>query len=192
MNTTETNVRRRLKSETASAHKKLDEMMSARGPFDSVENYQWYLSGMRVLCRYCEPSIEWVEKEAGLGGRERSLVELIDSDLATVSNAPAPAGADFSTSLHALSVPSRWAQTYVLEGSAVGASYMIKGARMKLPPGLAVKFLTQLASDARQRWPVFVEALTESNIDADEAVTAACGVFELACRVFSSPTPEAS
>ena len=158
--------------------------MSARGPFDSAENYRWYLSGMYALHRHCESSTNWVAKQAELPVRENCLFGLLEHDLATL-DAVVPEWKNLNSEHD---VATQWAQAYVMEGSAVGASFMIRGAREKIGPEIGCKYLTQLASDAKYRWPKFVSELTASEIDADKAVAAACDVFKLAYDIFESPS----
>jgi heme oxygenase len=188
LSTTQNNVRHRLKSETAEAHQRLDAMMSARGPFDSAHNYHWYLTGMHALHRHCQESILWVESELELEPRKIELCELIESDLATLGE-PVSLIAENeipqSAAQSELDIASRWAQAYVMEGSAIGASFMIRGAKSKLPADTGCAYLTQLASDAKQRWPKFVAGLALADVDGDAAVVAASRVFENACEIFS-------
>jgi heme oxygenase len=178
-----------LKTETAEAHKRLDTMMSSRGPFDSADNYRWYLTGMHALHRHCQRSTRWVESHIGLEPRESELCRLIEADLTTIGKPLAlPAGDDLATSggqQNEIDISSRWAQAYVIEGSAIGASFMIRGARTQLAADVGCAYLTQLASDAKLRWPKFVAALNSADIDGDTAVAAASSVFENAYEIFS-------
>jgi heme oxygenase len=139
MKTTQTNVRQRLKIETAQPHKRLDDMMSARGPFDSAENYHWYLCGMHALYRHCESSITWVQQQANLPERGNSVLDLVRRDLATLNLEPL---ADAPLVSHEIKpdqdAATQWARAYVMEGSSVGASFMVGGAKKKLAPRLAV------------------------------------------------------
>lgn len=191
METTNQNLRQRLKVETAEAHQRLDEVMSSRGPFDSNDNYAWYLTGMGALHLHCQPSILWVESQIGLTPRKPSLCDLIASDLATLGSRFVPSKpanlADSTNSQNERSIASRWAQTYVMEGSAVGASFMIRTAKEKLPEGIGVAFLTELANDAKTRWPKVTEALAKSDVAAEAAVAAANDVFKIAHEIFSRP-----
>jgi hypothetical protein len=45
-----------------------------------------------------------------------------------------------------------------------------------------------MADDAQQRWPKFVSALADSEVDADRAVEVACDLFMLAYDVFDTTT----
>ena len=110
---------------------------------------------------------------------------MIEDDLSTINDAPHLPQLDAPTDLEDLDIASRWAQAYVMEGSAVGGSFMIRSARKKLDTDIGIAFLSQLAEDAKHRWPVFVKALTESNIDGDQAVLAARRVFDFAWEVFT-------
>ena len=119
MKTTEPNVRQRLKVETAESHKRLDNLLSDRGPFNSAANYQWYLKGMYTLYRHCESSINWVEEKAELSARENCLFELIESDLETLGEqAPSVVAAPETQANSDLANDdaSRWARAYVMEG----------------------------------------------------------------------------
>jgi heme oxygenase len=119
------NVRQRLKNETSKIHKRLDDSLSTRGLFNSLENYRWYLCGMYALYRHCDSSIRWAQVQAGLETRAACLFELIELDLATFGvSAPA-----FESTNVDHDQATRWAQAYVMEGSAVGASFMIRGAK---------------------------------------------------------------
>lgn len=139
---------------------------------------------MYELYRRCESSINWVETQAELPPREISLRNLIKRDLGTLGQA-APEMEMTDRELGAEhDVATKWAQAYVMEGSSVGASFMIRGAKQKLGDEIGCDFLTQLAADAKQRWPLFVTALAASEVDGDAAVAAACDVFDRACDIF--------
>ena len=188
MASTEQNIRQRLRSETAASHRKLDSVMGQRDSFSTLANYQFYLQGMRQLYVRCDESLRWASQAGGLPMREPNLIALIDVDLASLSTAPrdtlVPGGCSTapdsqeSSSVH-------WGQAYVMEGSSIGATMMVRAAEKKLPAEATFRFLTELSGDAKNRWPDFANALAAADVNERVTIDAAIAVFDFAYEIFS-------
>ena len=181
---TQTNLRQRLRSATSESHAKLDGVMGLHPPFATPENYRRYLTGMDQLYKHCDASIRWVEARVGLATHEVSLRDLIHRDVASIglttadeSPVPATLAAEASPGTH-------WGRAYVMEGSSIGATFLVKQAEEQLPDSFGKSFLQQLSTDAKHRWSIFAGELANADVDPDEAVNAAVDVFDYAYLIF--------
>ena len=181
---TQTNLRQRLRSATKDSHAQLDGAMGLHPPFASAENYCRYLCGMDRLYQHCDASMQWVEEQTKLTSHSTPLRDLIRHDIESLKllsepELPVPAG------LPAATTPAtHWGRAYVMEGSSMGATFLVKQAEKELSDSFGMSFLQQLSSDAKHRWSIFAEALAVAEANADEAAAAAVGVFEYAYQIF--------
>lgn len=158
--------------------------MGKLGMFESPEGYGNYLNVMREMYFRFGASLEQIEKSASLPGSYQELIQAIDRDLESIDARRSESGDQaevFKSGEEAgATTPTSedWGIAYVLEGSAVGGSFMARGAREKLPENATMDFLSALASNARNRWSVFVEALESTHLDQDAAVKSALACFE--------------
>ena len=187
---TTTNLRQRLREETSASHARLDQVMGLYPPFASLDNYRRYLLGMDSLFQYCEASTTWVDSCVDLPARDKLVRSLIASDIATVSgteridgNSPFN-GNSPSDKSNSLTEGTHWGRAYVMEGSAMGATFLVKQAEQELPADVGKSFLAQLARDAKTRWSIFADALASTDANPDDAVAAAKDVFDYAYNVF--------
>ena len=187
---TRINLRQQLRSATTESHAKLDGVMDRHPPFASADNYRRYLSGMDRLYQHCDASVCWVESHTDLTTHSPPLRDLIRQDIASLGLANSvemPISAENTTSVGLLTSDRpavHWGRTYVIEGSSMGATFLVKQAEKELPENFGKTFLRQLASDAKNRWSVFAAELAIADADSDEAVAAAIGVFDYAYQIF--------
>lgn len=179
-------LRDRLREETKSAHKQLDAVAGALDAFSSAANYRIYLSCLHQLYVTFGEHIDWASGQAGIAltveHLKSAIVDDIGGDLYMTAKPTATAEDDEA---------SKWAAAYVMEGSAMGARFMIKqiaeGSSSK--ESLKCQYLEQLAADSFKRWPVFIAVLDKADCDPDRAVQAAVQVFETAKEIFAASIP---
>lgn len=181
-----TNLRQRLRGETSASHARLDRVMGLHPPFASVGNYRRYLQGMDSLYEYCEVSTAWVEGQIALPIRETRLRKLIQNDLVSTGAETLVDRGVSDAQDGRLTEGTHWGKAYVMEGSAMGATFLVKQAEQELPTSIGKSFLQQLALDAKSRWSIFAEALASTDASPNDAVTGAKSVFDYACRVFGN------
>ncbi|MBB3210482.1 heme oxygenase [Rhodopirellula rubra] len=160
--------------------------MAVYPPFASLANYERYLIGMRKICGYAAVSTNWVEQRLQLPGLGSDLCRLIEEDLATIEPKYKREQVGVQLPAEALSEGWHWGRAYVIEGSAMGATFLLKQAEDDLPTEIGRSFLQQSAAHAKNRWPVFVEAIASTTADVVDAVAGARDVFDYAYNVFAS------
>jgi heme oxygenase len=181
-------LRQLLRRETAASHSRLDEVMGTHPPFASLENYQRYLLGMRSVCQYAAASTNWVEQRIGLPRQGSDLSRWIDEDLATLGLVGQRDQSVAESPPLRMTDEWHWGRAYVIEGSAMGATFLLKQAKIDLPSQVGRSFLTQSATNAKSRWPIFAEALALVATNADDAIAGANDVFGHAYQVFTFET----
>ena len=183
------NLRDALRSETKAAHQKLDDFVGQMKIFDSVESYRAFLLGMNRLYQCFGEELNWASAQVCIAPPVTKLVNAIELD-GSFSKPELQWNND--TPL-ADNEASKWAAAYVLEGSAMGARYMVKAAEKmidslpsKPTTSVGATYLQTLATDSYVRWPKFVEALNNTGCDKDLAVESATQVFVVAQEIFES------
>ncbi len=183
------NTRDRLRTETKAIHETLDEIVASLEPFSSAQRYRVYLSAMDQLYDVFAEDIDSASEAAGLPCSVLSLRSAIRVDLDGNILESAAVERDKLTSDDLKKVSShQWAVGYVMEGSAMGARYMAKMAKVlveKSDEKIGNSYLDKLAADSYERWPAFVEKLNQAQCDDEFAVAAASSVFETAVTIFN-------
>ncbi|MBK8976092.1 MAG: biliverdin-producing heme oxygenase [Planctomycetes bacterium] len=171
-----THIHARLRAATRALHARVE----ACGPFGRLASGDFaradYRAALEVLLAVARPLERCPALAAG-------RVERLVADLRALGAEPeavAPA---------ALQPPAGEAEVlgarYVLEGSALGASVLLRrlGERLGLAPGApGCSYLGAVAAGAEQRWPAFLRHLAErvdAGVDAERTVAAAVGLFEV-------------
>lgn len=167
-------MRKELREQTRESHQRLDEIVGALDPFSNPQSYKLYLLSMyRLYERYADP----LDRSSGLANLSLTSAELkacLVKDIGTVPE-------KFLVPRREWSLAQTWGAGYVLEGSAMGARYIVQ----QLDPDMPSSYLSRLANDSHQRWPKFIESLDEAGCDVNETVLAAKEVFDFAGDVFS-------
>ena len=118
---------------------------------------------------------------AGLPARNADLEACLANDIASTGerlDAAVPGSVIDTVEIDSHTSAFDWGCAYAVEGSANGARFMRKSAAEKLPTGVEHQYLTQMAWDAANRWPRFVEALNDqTEIDLKELERGATEVF---------------
>ncbi|WP_161604461.1 biliverdin-producing heme oxygenase [Roseiconus nitratireducens] len=165
--------------------------------FGDPSQYAAYLRGMRRLHLHCRESVRRVSAELNLPPSTDRILRAIEDDLASIhapladrgpDSAP-PDAANSSARCEAIDAAD-WGRAYVIEGSAMGGSFMVRSAKDQLPPGSGTQFLQQLSHDAKNRWPVVAQGLADFRGDIDSAVQAAKETFQYAQECFAVEMPD--
>ena len=184
-----------LRSETKVAHQRLDDFVGQMNIFDSTKKYCAFLIGMYRLYQAFGSEVDWAADQIGIAPSVYKLVSAIQSDgsfsadelrwTGPVNGLDARGRADDAA--------TKWGGAYVLEGSAIGARYMVKAAGKMIAaleaestPAIGSTYLQTLASDSYERWPKFVAALNQAECDPAVAVESATQVFVVAQGIFES------
>lgn len=173
--------------------------MATLDPFSSAIGYAVYLSGMHRLYSLNFNHLNWVARESGLDDNTIQLCKLIEQDLGNLSST-ASETFDYEMQICAddlrdnqndrrpsESVETSWGVAYVLEGSSMGARYIVRQVESNNasnPQALPTAFLTCVATESYERWPKFTEALDRSNCQPDPTVEVACQTFASAKSIF--------
>ena len=175
-------MRNQLREHTKSSHAQLDSFVGSIEPFNSRDGYACYLQGMYWLYQAYAPAYDLASSAAGLRPVSGIHQANIVADLGRLPLAK-PELAD------SISLEQQIAVGYVLEGSAMGARYMIKTVT---EASFSTSYLELLVEESYQRWPRLVEWLDEVETEADEnkAIGFAKQVFETAQQSFSESASE--
>lgn len=181
-------IRSLLREHTSSLHAELDSISGETDTFGSLVGYGSYLQAMLALTRATQEDADWAAAQAQLEPTAGKNAARLSRDLLTLTErgfTPLDCFAESEASVGlSLTVGERWGSAYVMEGSAMGVSYMIKTARQQLPGEIGLSYMDGLASDAGQRWPKFTAALESVDCDPQKAIDGASTVFQLALQVF--------
>ena len=203
-------LRQILRDQTAESHQRLDDIVADMHVFDSKRVYQAYLHGMYQLYAIYGAATDQASRLAGISPSVSSLMEAIASDCGETKPDLDRKYSELDHSPESMNDASAcWAVGYVLEGSAMGARYMVKAAEKLVKANsetdkslsasqgsaisnIGVRYLTKLSTDSYDRWPKFIEALNSASEDCDEAsaVTTAQQVFVTAGQIFEELASE--
>ena len=190
------NLREALRSETKAAHQKLDDFVGQMKIFDSAENYRAFLLGMNRLYQTFGSAVDWASAKVSIAPSVSKLIGAIQLDGGFTERE-----LQWNDDVRlADDEASQWAAAYVLEGSAMGARYMVKAAEKMIESlpcqpttpttPISATYLQTLARDSYERWPKFIEALNNADCDKDRAVESATQVFVAAQEIFESLADE--
>ncbi len=177
-----TALRDHLREQTAQAHQRLDDFVASMRPFEVDAGYRAYLTAMLGAHRHYGEVLDRASTWAHLPPTSHSLRSDLLADL---GDGLSPPSKPLPFPKPGEGLEETWASAYVIEGSAVGARFIIKQVqKSNLSHGST--FLSHLAEDSFQRWPKFVEALNGSGCDVDKSVSVAKNVFGIVYDIFSA------
>ena len=171
-------------------HRQLDSHVGELGAFTDTKRYAVYLQTMRRLYQAYAAPLDRFSELADLPLQAAFIIDCIDRDLAGLAGESHVAGDAVSSEKAAtedagVSDDAAHGVGYTLEGSALGAKYLLQYAQKELPEGTPMAFITELQSHAATRWPIALEALLQADCDVDVAVENAKAVFLTAIELFS-------
>lgn len=181
-------VRDALKRATRTSHDAAEARLHVDGAFASLDGYIRFLKAMR-------------RAHAGLGldaaralgveatGRELILIDRLDADLSESSDRASSPGAD-DPSTTAFSEDFAWGVAYALNGSAIGASIILKSGMVR--DDWPTNYLRAQASGARDGLARrFFDALDARKPELREAASGAHAVFNLIIGGFPNARSDA-
>jgi heme oxygenase len=164
--------RERLRDATAAAHRDLDAQLTS---FDLTvfSGYRQFLQASAAALLPLEAALEQAGVvEAFPDWSERSRSTVIITDLARLGSSVPPL-----VSVAPLTASGVLGTMYVLEGSRLGAKFLLKTVADAVDPriGEATAYLGHGAG--KRLWQSFLAKLSEQTCDEDEAIAAACDAF---------------
>ena len=189
------NLRDSLRSKTKVAHQDLDDFVGAMKVFDTATKYRVFLLGMNRLYQAFGNELDWTSAKIKVFPSSAKLVGNIKSDGAFTTEElqwnDTKSHDQLANLAIADDVACKWGVAYVLEGSAMGARYMVKSAEklvashnLKMADSIGATYLQTLAEESYVRWPKFTEALNQVECDSSVAVKSAEQVFVTAKEIF--------
>jgi heme oxygenase len=164
--------RERLRDATAAAHRDLDAQFTSFDLTD-VSGYRRFLQASAAALLPLEAALEQAGVvEAFPDWSERSRRTAIITDLASLGSSVPPL-----VSVAPLTPGGVFGTMYVLEGSRLGAKFLLKTVADAADPriGEATAYLSHGAG--KRLWQSFLAKLSEQACDEDEAIAAACDAF---------------
>lgn len=174
-------IREALKSSTQELHTEVDAAMGLHAPLHELDGYGRFLGCMQGVHDAFGDLSDRCSEAAGIEAQSGELRRLLRSDLAALGVAAERSTAQVAAEL------SPWGIGYALEGSALGSTHLVKAVKGSHDDAAPVQFLTASARGARERWPIFLGALSAAEADVDEACQSARAVFEFILRTLHSP-----
>lgn len=174
---------KRMKAATREAHEVLDKFITGAAPFASRENFGKFVQTQYLFHRDLD-AFFYNEKLDGmlpdLLGRRR--LDFIKQDLADLGlDVPAPSAEPRFTKGGAFDLPEAMGWLYVVEGSNLGAAFLLKdAAKLGLNEEFGARHLAGAPEGRGLHWRTFTAALDEIALTEEEeerAVAAASDAF---------------
>jgi len=158
-----------LRTRTQAAHDRAERRWTDPNGFGGLQEYREWLSTMLALHqRFGRPAAARLENDVYVATEEDRIVAL----LADLGGSPSSAPSDFRNS-----VSWSWGAEYVLNGSAIGASLLLKRAITN--PDWPRAYLTEMSRFASAgSLKSFFGSLDAATIDRHDALCGAIAVFD--------------
>lgn len=156
--------RARLKMHTSAAHEQLDQRITALQPFADRKRYTAFLHAQYCLHRDVQALFDSAALQPLLPGlSQRSRLALIALDLQDLGAGPAPdLPPPFFTSAAQADVPTALGWLYTVEGSNLGAAFLLKAASaLGLDARMGARHLAPHADGRAAHWRDFIAQLDE-------------------------------
>jgi len=168
-----------LRDRTAPAHDALDKLV---GPFDSIESYRWYVSGIAAFRRPLEAelsSVVWSDLSPDY--QLQRLGDLLVEDM----NDLALIAGTVTTSVAAELVLEELLGTlYVVEGSALGSRILYRRAQaLGMTDGHGARHLA-VQSRPGPQWQSYLSVLETGTLDMELVALSATRTFQAAEQAF--------
>lgn len=169
---------KRLKAATHAAHEELDRFIMSAKPFDNRENFGKFVQTQHLFHSELDALFGNETLDAllpDLKGRRR--LALIEQDLEDLSVAkPGIESRYFNDSAETLDLPEALGWLYVVEGSNLGAAFLLKDAtKLGLGETFGARHLAGAPEGRGLHWRTFVAALDAINLTQDEEDRAIAG-----------------
>jgi heme oxygenase len=179
---------KRLKAATHEAHERLDKRIMQLNPFADRNNYGRFLNMQYVFHRDLDALFSDVKLDAllpDLAGRRR--LGLVEQDLADLDiSVPALATAPIFLSGQNVPLGTALGWLYVIEGSNLGAAFLLKyAAKLGLDENSGARHLAGAPEGRGLHWRTFTAALDCVDLTDEEEQAAIAGAEEAFRRVYA-------
>lgn len=162
---------KRLKAATRAAHEELDGFIMSAKPFENRENFGKFVQTQHLFHSELDALFGNETLDAllpDLKGRRR--LALIEQDLEDLTVAkPAMENHHFNNSAETLDLPEALGWLYVVEGSNLGAAFLLKdAAKLGLGETFGARHLAGAPEGRGLHWRTFVAALDAISLTQDE------------------------
>lgn len=176
----------RLRAATHSMHEKVDRAIMAAKPFETVGRYGRFLSVQHGIHRDVQPLYSSTTL-AGLfpGLNERSRLAAVEQDLADLGlKAPDYTQPPATDTAPPLDTPEALGWLYVVEGSNLGAAFLLKYAMdLGLSEGHGARHLAAPPQGRAPSWKAFKGALNAFDLSEAEVLRAIAAADTAFARV---------
>ncbi|MFF2319475.1 biliverdin-producing heme oxygenase [Agrobacterium sp. NPDC058088] len=161
---------KRLKAATRDAHRGLDSFIMAAKPFESRENFGKFVETQYLFHRdldvfFANETLDGLLPD--LKGRRR--LAMIEQDLADLGLAIPETGAARFTDETPFDLPQAMGWLYVVEGSNLGAAFLLKdAAKLGLTEEFGARHLAGAPEGRGLHWRTFTAALDEISLTVEE------------------------
>lgn len=161
---------KRLKAATRGAHGDLDAFIMAAKPFESGENFGKFVETQYLFHRdldafFSNETLDGLLPD--LKGRRR--LSMIEQDLADLDLAIPEASAPRFTAETPFDLPEAMGWLYVVEGSNLGAAFLLKdAAKLGLTEEFGARHLAGAPEGRGLHWRTFTAALDEISLTVEE------------------------
>lgn len=161
---------KRLKAATRDAHGGLDSFIMAAKPFESRENFGKFVETQYLFHRdldvfFANETLDGLLPD--LKGRRR--LAMIEQDLADLGLAIPETGAARFTDETPFDLPQAMGWLYVVEGSNLGAAFLLKdAAKLGLGEEFGARHLAGAPEGRGLHWRTFTAALDEISLTVEE------------------------
>lgn len=166
-----------VRASTSAKHVELDAAIGGRAVLSTASGYRRLLTvTAMVLDQFAEP---WdrVSAEAGLDRPSQLLRSALYADLGLIP-VPEPASSSPSNGVRSLAFAA--GVGYALEGSALGATTILRRLERGDGRDLPRSYYDTLACFAKTRWPPFCRWLDDTDLDDGAVAEGAGAVFDAA------------
>lgn len=169
---------KRLKAATRQAHQALDSFIMSAKPFETRENFGTFLKTQYLFHRdldafFFNHTLDGLLPD--LHGRRR--LDLIAQDLADLSlEIPAEESIRFKRDNAEFDLPEAMGWLYVVEGSNLGAAFLLKdAAKLGLDENFGARHLAGAPEGRGLHWRTFTAALDDIDLSEEEEARAIAG-----------------
>lgn len=169
---------KRMKAATRKAHQALDNFIMSAKPFETRENFGTFLKTQYLFHRdldafFFNHTLDGLLPD--LHGRRR--LDLIAQDLADLSlETPAEESIRFRKDDAEFDLPEAMGWLYVVEGSNLGAAFLLKdAAKLGLDENFGARHLAGAPEGRGLHWRTFTAALDDIDLSEEEEARAIAG-----------------
>ncbi|MCC9641073.1 biliverdin-producing heme oxygenase [Rhodopirellula sp. JC740] len=186
-------IRQQLQQGTRELHQNLDAQMRGLGALNTLDGYQNFLRCMHRMQTHFAPHLAIVSRHIGLPDPTHQMRSAFAADFEALGISVEDPTDTPRVSTKPDPTPQQWGHAYAVEGSSLGGRYLLASVKKTMPDDVPTHYLTQLASGAKDRWPVFVDALeTQTDLRVEDAISGAETVFRFVSETAQSIQEDSS